>query len=249
MAATIQMEGLRFGKLIVTSRRMDGGRRAAWNCKCDCGSTRVVIGEYLRRGSVHDCGCVNPPRAGRNKAELTGKTFSHLHVLKEAPKSTKTRGRKWICKCDCGKVVELSSNAITSGNNRSCGGEAHRQGGALETRRKAIGELPLAHVNQIRQNAIKRNLRFNVTAEYLWDLFQEQDRKCALTGTDLSFTTARNPSATRGQTTASLDRIDSSVGYEVGNVRWLHKTVNKMRSNMSDQEFIEWCSLVVKGKL
>ena len=47
--------------------------------------------------------------------------------------------------------------------------------------------------------------------------------------------------------TASLDRIDSSKGYIEGNVQWVHKRVNLMKGNMSTENFIEWCNLVVKN--
>jgi hypothetical protein len=45
-------------------------------------------------------------------------------------------------------------------------------------------------------------------------------------------------------TTASLDRKDSSKGYTKDNVQWIHKTINFMKGQMSDQEFVSWCKLV-----
>ena len=42
--------------------------------------------------------------------------------------------------------------------------------------------------------------------------------------------------------TASLDRIDSSKGYTIDNVQWVHKKVNMMKKDMSDSEFIAWCN-------
>lgn len=58
--------------------------------------------------------------------------------------------------------------------------------------------------------------------------------RCPLSGHLLTF------SVFSGDTsgTASLDRIDSSKGYIKGNVRWIHKTVNKMRRDMDDVTFI-----------
>jgi hypothetical protein len=44
--------------------------------------------------------------------------------------------------------------------------------------------------------------------------------------------------------TASLDRIDSSKGYTLGNIQWVHKWVNLMKQDMTDQEFIEWCKTI-----
>ena len=44
--------------------------------------------------------------------------------------------------------------------------------------------------------------------------------------------------------TYSIDRIDSSKGYIVGNVQWIHKTINQMKWNSSQEEFIEFCKAV-----
>ena len=48
----------------------------------------------------------------------------------------------------------------------------------------------------------------------------------------------------RTRQTASLDRIDSNLDYIEGNVQWVHKRVNAMKSDMSTKEFLEWCTLV-----
>ena len=33
----------------------------------------------------------------------------------------------------------------------------------------------------------------------------------------------------------------SSEGYIENNVQWVHKHVNRMKSDKSDDEFLEWC--------
>lgn len=80
----------------------------------------------------------------------------------------------------------------------------------------------------------------SVTIEYLADLFQQQNGLCACTGLSLVF----KSQSLKGSTTASLDRLDNARGYEPGNIRWVHKVVNKMRGTLSVEEFIHWCRLV-----
>lgn len=50
--------GMRFGRLVVVS---DAGRykrkRHRWNCLCDCGKTKCVIGDYLIYSKDQSCGC------------------------------------------------------------------------------------------------------------------------------------------------------------------------------------------------
>lgn len=47
--------------------------------------------------------------------------------------------------------------------------------------------------------------------------------------------------------TASLDRIDSSRGYEIDNIQWVHKDVNKMKMGLSQNEFIDICKIISKN--
>jgi hypothetical protein len=44
-----------------------------------------------------------------------------------------------------------------------------------------------------------------------------------------------------------LDRIDSSKGYIVGNVQWVHKHVNVMKNIFSQEMFIFICNQVSKN--
>jgi hypothetical protein len=44
--------------------------------------------------------------------------------------------------------------------------------------------------------------------------------------------------------TASLDRIDSSKGYEEGNIQWVHKHINFMKRTYSQEYFIDMCKKV-----
>ena len=104
-----------------------------------------------------------------------------------------------------------------------------------------LGDIPLTHLNAIKQNAIKQNLEYSIDNQYLWDLFLKQNKKCVLSGVPLKFTDHTRTSEFRCETTASLDRIDSNVGYVVGNVRWVHKDINRIRWAFDDETFLEWC--------
>lgn len=50
-----------------------------------------------------------------------------------------------------------------------------------------------------------------------------------------------------GASTASLDRKDSTKGYVPGNTQWVHLVINDMKSDFSQQEFVDWCTLVARG--
>jgi len=54
------------------------------------------------------------------KIDLTGQQFGRLIVLSDTGKR-RHRGIIWLCKCACGKLVEVLSSDLKSGNTKSCG--------------------------------------------------------------------------------------------------------------------------------
>ena len=42
----------------------------------------------------------------------------------------------------------------------------------------------------------------------------------------------------------SVDRIDSSKGYIIDNIRWIHKDINVMKNSFSDEYFTYLCKLI-----
>lgn len=164
--------------------------------------------------------------------DLTGKKFHMLTVIGLA----KSRKKKtyWQCKCDCGKNKDIRATAIIEGYNKSCGCSQHLKGG--------YKELSKHYIYSIEYNAKRRGMEFNLTMKELWDIFEKQEKKCALTGLKISL--IHNKNNRKKYQTASLDRIDSSKGYTIDNVQWVHKRVNAMKNNMTEEEFFKLCKLV-----
>lgn len=79
------------------------------------------------------------------------------------------------------------------------------------------------------------------TYEYLLDLLEKQDGKCAVTGKAFTF------SGNYLGTNISIDRIDSNKPYSAGNVRLICLAVNYMKRRMNDNELVDWCLDIVKG--
>jgi len=104
-------------------------------------------------------------------------------------------------------------------------------------------EMQGSFLASIKAGAKKRGLSFEVSYEYLWAMFLQQDRKCAYTGIEIFFSRT-NIEHAMGMANASLDRIDSSLGYVEGNLHWIHKRVNVMKGNMDAQEFFDFCEAV-----
>lgn len=145
----------------------------------------------------------------------------------------------WICKCKCGTIKPVLEQNLIGNKSHSCGCWSD------EYCWKGVGELSSTYWSRLKADAFRRNLSFEIDIEFGWILFLKQNRKCALTGLDIEF--AKDSKAlARGDITASLDRIDSKKNYTKDNVQWVHKTVNKIKQNLSDEELIYWANLLVQ---
>ena len=102
---------------------------------------------------------------------------------------------------------------------------------------------------------VRANVVFDaasMTDSYLLGMWHQQRGMCSLTGRPMVVPNWRTVGTSyRGRighnpSGASIDRIDSSVGYQSGNVQMVCFAANVMKSNRSDADFIEWCRDVVK---
>lgn len=87
-----------------------------------------------------------------------------------------------------------------------------------------------------RRNAVTRKHSFSLSVDYIKQLWEEQNGKCAYTGVPLVLPTYLYESSPRK---ASLDRIDSTRGYEEGNVEFVCVFVNLGKNGFTKQEVIE----------
>lgn len=104
-------------------------------------------------------------------------------------------------------------------------------------------KIPSRYFKSLLHGANRRKIYFNISIDDIWKQFEKQNQKCALSGLDLKF-----PSFGEKPTkqTASLDRINSDFGYTKDNIQWLHKDVNKMKWELSQERFLELCKLISK---
>ena len=176
----------------------------------------------------------------RKLIDLTGQRFGKLMILHRLPSINGQT--QWQCQCDCGKKKRIQAVHLKTGHTQSCGCSWH-EFGKKRTSWKGHGEIPSAFFSRIVSGAKKRHIPFEISIEYIWKLFLRQDRKCAFSGLPLDFTHGRNH---HHKGTASLDRIDSTRGYVNGNVQWVHKDVNWMKQDYSNDYFLTMCKTIVK---
>jgi hypothetical protein len=115
---------------------------------------------------------------------------------------------------------------------------------ARPSRFEATGGLIGTYMTDICRHATRRGIAVEITMKDLSEQWARQGAKCALTGWDLTLKrTARD-----WQATASVDRIDSSLGYVPGNVQFVHKDVNASKWDHDESRFFEICRAVAAYK-
>ena len=173
----------------------------------------------------------------QRRHELKGKQFGRWLVVKFDKTSAKSKITKWICKCECGIIKSIPTQQLLYGSTTQC-----RECGYKN--RKPTH--PIGHLyTSIKEGAIKRNKTFNLSKDEMYNLLKKQNFKCALSGLPLKIVSIRKRTNTN-YTTASLDRIDSSKGYVVDNIQWVHRDLNTMKWDIDQDKFIKYCRLVVK---
>lgn len=140
-----------------------------------------------------------------------------------------------LCKL-CNREFKLNRGSF--GLYKSCGCNRTLRGKNNDGF-KGYEEISSKFFTHIKRRAISKKLEFNITLEYIWDLFIKQERKCKLSGLSITL-----PKTGSDAYVASLDRIDSSKGYIIGNVQWVHKDINRMKSNFDEEYFVNLCKLV-----
>jgi hypothetical protein len=180
------------------------------------------------------------------KKEIINQRFGKLVAVKQLKE--KERGSYiYSFKCDCGKTKAYSVTSVLRAKNpvSSCG-ECVSRSGTDSKNWKGEKFISKSFFGSIKASAFKRLIEFDLTIEYLDELWISQNKICALSGTELFLNYKPSKSKENLPHTASLDRIDSTKHYCKDNVRWVHKDLNRMKWNISDKDFIKYCGLVIE---
>lgn len=242
--------GQRLNKLTIVDYKPSQPKGRNCQCKCDCGNVVWVRYSNLKYGLNKSCGCLNKTRS----VNLVGKKFNHLTILSLNQNSKLEK--RWKVKCDCGMTFYRSSVcAIKNGLQQTCSFKKcqyHKslvekfKGSVIETFKIDLNKnlhsesqqivlSPILFDRKIKtiiQSAKKRKMNVNVDEKYIGEIFNQQKGLCALSHIKLN------------NKTASLDRIDSTKGYVIGNVQWVHSIVNVLKLYFDQNYFIDMCVAV-----
>jgi len=173
-----------------------------------------------------------------------GAKYGKLTILKVKTKTIQKRSY-CECLCDCGKIIELRTDAVKSLTTLSCGCFHRNKISLLGCNNPAYAGFPDisgSYFSQLKKSAVTRNIIFSLSKKYLQTLYEKQNKRCALTNIPISFG-IKNSSCT-----ASLDRIDSLKGYIEDNVQFVIKDINLMKRDLDEKYFIYLCNCVALVK-
>ena len=222
------------------STKTASGTSKFWKCQCDCGRIKAIHQTtfvYGRSKKCKECSLLEQSQERAEKMQgfvvplvkAATTTSGGFVVVGYVPKDSveypnKRRAKtEWHiqyhkCQCQsCGRIVIRSRHSIKEGKIRCV---CH------------------SYFNQLAAGAAARKIDFNLDRKFMWDLLKRQKYRCALTGAPIEYNTASDK-------TASVDRIDSSRGYENNNIQWVHKVVNIMKQDYDQDYFIELCGAVM----
>lgn len=172
--------------------------------------------------------CRRLPPANADEKNLVNKKFNKLSVISKAYVDKRDCSTYFNCKCDCGKDCIKKGSDVKSGHTKSCGNCPKTD------------IIPQFIFGKISNNASQRKIHFNITKSDIEQLWINQNGKCALSGVDIHI--SQKIKELHTLTTASLDRIDNNIGYELNNIQWVHKWINIIKYTMEVNKLIQICN-------
>jgi hypothetical protein len=181
--------------------------------------------------------------------DVTGTTFGGYLVAGLSGYKYDKDGHKnhklWSVTCvHCGDTFEAQAQHVVNskhgckeckGSQMSASNSIHWKGGQY---------VPAFFVTKIKNACVRRSrtINFDLSLDYLDDLWLSQQGRCAYTNEKLWFGRSKVSGS------ASLDRIDPALGYVEGNVQFVHKDVNIMKWDLSDDRFLEICEKITLNR-
>jgi hypothetical protein len=241
-----------FGRLTVIdvlTEAIGSANRRLCLVSCECGKTfktpiSSIITKNRPKRMCPKCSMKN--RRDRAYNKYLGKKFGLLTINKilgmmPAPSS---RHRMCKCVCQCGNTVDRDISQVISRQNngviQSCGCYLKVQQKVKSIGRPLQERFGRYFKQCIRQSSV-RGYKFNLTMDDLITLYDKQGGKCALSGIRVVLPLCWHK---KEENRCSLDRVDSSKHYEIGNVQWVYYPLNRLKNKFKEVEFFRWCAMI-----
>lgn len=237
--------GEKFGKWLVIKQIASYKRKRMYLCRCECGNFKNLNRQMLaKKGQCIDCiRYVKKPKKDFTNQKSGFLTALYAKRVKASEKSRNVYEWRWVCRCDCGNIKEISSQSFSKTKSCGCKYSYFQKSGRKNVQWKGYEDISLSLWARWKHRAKKANCEFSIKIEDVWDTYIKQNKKCALTGINIDFGNMNIRYEDR-KCTASLDRIDSSRGYSIDNIQLVHKSMNFIKSNFNEKSFYHMCKAV-----
>lgn len=228
--------GAKYGELTVISDvfKHTKAQCRAVKCKCSCGNIIIKLCSELHKyKKCKDClgKDIHKYNIGYIKGDLTVIGYRSTPF-----------GKKIKVQCKCGYTYLINRGTLNEINKcRTCYLQTSKVGSEHGSY-KGTEFVSQTYYSSIKNSSNKRKIECSITIDYINNLLIEQNHKCKLSGLPIKIGNARS------ETTASLDRINSDLGYIENNVQWVHKDINKMKLDLDQKEFLDLCELITNKR-
>lgn len=235
MKAIYTVIGSKFGNFEVISEPtiINGYRKV--QVKCVCGIIKTQLCCNLKRLKQ----CKKCTGLSYRKFKIGDKIHNLLII--DYYTENKTQISYYIVQCKCGSVPYKIKSCELS-KTKQCK-KCYSTGiGYNHKSYSGTKNISKTYFSQVKLGAKKRNLEFNITIENMQLMYDNQNGLCKFSKLPIIIGNEKI------ETTASLDRIDSTKGYTVDNVQWVHKDINRMKTDFNQEYFYKLCQLVTENK-
>lgn len=206
----------------IIEQQMEPAIEAKMKC-CKTCNVEQPITNFHKNGTTHHPSC-KPCRQTERKS-----------VRYERKEGTKN------CP-DCGE--EISTDNFNSDSSQPDGLQTYCRPHAIVRQRSRLSKYDgfiKNNFKDIRSNAKRRNITVNITTKDINDLFKKQNGLCAISKikmTHICTERKNNDQHILNKWNISVDRIDSTKGYEKDNIQLVCAIINRLKFNLSTDDFL-----------
>ena len=214
-------------------------------------------GEYKNYATCPICGNTFPrTKAWFRRVNASGDKAFHkiCRACEDVIKFNKEwKDGKLLChKCgEYKKVEEFTKNGGMSkirGYRRNvckeCTVEARKSATKKWTKEQTLVRCLNSRLLGAKDRAEKRKIEFNLTLDFLLNLWDQQNGKCALSDVQMTYDMLSG----RTPTNISIDKINRNLGYTKDNVQLVCMACNQMKSDLSDDMLYFFCKQITLKK-
>ena len=215
-------------------------------------SRKFKIGEYNIKKHLIDVKmfdrCLGKIPWGKSSVKM-GEKFGRWTVINPLVRTDFRYMAK--CECECGTISLIRHSNLRNGRSMGCthcqkkfNYPTFRKSSANpDEKLKGLSPNWLSDIKNNKERGIYRTINVDIDSFDLLNQLEKQNFKCAYTGELLNVLGIK-----KSNSNASVDRIDSLLGYTKDNIQWVTKNVNRMKNVFSDKEFLETCFKIYKFK-